>query len=66
MYFVQVQQLLSRIGHVQADGVDSDTASGCSAEVSNTDSGRGPSEDGDNCLPPGQTTETKLEGEASS
>ena len=40
-------------------GQDSDSVSGCSADMSNTDSGRGPSEDGDNMHtrtdPPGES-----------
>ena len=42
----QVHQLLHRM--MQDPPQDSDSASGCSADMSNTDSGRGPSEDGDN------------------
>ena len=32
---------------LKQDGIDSDSTSGCSADGSNTDSGRGPSEEGD-------------------
>ena len=48
----QVHQLLHAA--MRDPSADSDSTSGCSADMSNTDSGRGPSEDGDHHhVPPG-------------
>ncbi len=63
LFLSQVHHLVHRMSTPPVPVDDSDSASGCSADMSNTDSGRGPSEDGDRTGTPTLENNIPTEGQ---